>query len=105
MINLQNSIGENTKRTEALADIQEVLNTVNENGLLTTGEQVNLQNQLTEAELATSIESGKLAELITFMRDNNIAYSETLQTLLDQYKALPETTTIAVDAHEVFRRS
>ena len=100
---MQQNIENTAKRTEVLSNIQETFNQINTNTNKTIGESTDLQNQFTDAQIATFIASGQMAETITLLRDEGNELAETLQRLVDQYNILPETTTVVTDSFELYR--
>ena len=99
---MQQNIENQTKRTEVLSDMQETFNKINESSNLTLGEQVDLQDQFTDKQIATMIASGELNDVVTYLRDTNNELAETLVSLIRQYELLPETQLIVTDAQELY---
>ena len=103
-INMKNSIADNTDRLEILADMQTTINMINESANMTYGENLELINQMTNAELESTIAKGELKELSEFLLANDIQHSEVLAQLLEQYLLLPENVQVTTDTYALYEQ-
>ncbi len=103
-INMKNSIADNTDRLDILANMQTTINMINQSANMTYGENLDLINQMTNAELESTIAKGELKELSEFLLANDIEHSEVLAQLLEQYLALPENVQVTTDAYALYEQ-
>ena len=103
-INMKNSIADNTDRLDILANMQTTINMINQSANMTYGENLDLINQMTNAELESTIAKGELKELSEFLLANDIEHSEVLAQLLEKYLALPENVQVTTDAYALYEQ-